>query len=114
LDFSGALGVQFRWLVPESNSKQVKKAEKKFDDGQVQALGGINLRVMQGELLAIPVLEDRISTPIAGSAINTTAPAIIERESYRSFSGNLWDGFVFLSTTPKLPSLDCFLFVFWN
>jgi ABC-type glutathione transport system ATPase component len=27
--------------------------EKKFDDGQVQALRSINLRVMQGELLAI-------------------------------------------------------------
>jgi len=27
--------------------------EKKFDDGQVQALRGVNLQVMQGELLAI-------------------------------------------------------------
>ena len=27
--------------------------EKNFDDGQVQALRGVNFRVMQGELLAI-------------------------------------------------------------
>src|SRR5262249_853094 len=96
-----------------------KGIEKKFDDGQVRALRGVNFRVMQGEFLAVTgpsgcgkttllQLLGALDRPSAGTLLyrGRSIPDLPDPSNYRAREiGFIFQAFHLLPTFPSLPTI---------